>query len=191
MALPLLAAPAAKKLTVDTAVKILGVITDIFKKRPSPNDWKGWEKQDKERGSAVGVSAQHWTLNDGDSIPNEALNILSWMKHYGVDTVIGYDSWHKKNVTKKDIADKLRRGGFHAEAEGFDNIQQTEIKTAPVSSFFGNIETSIFKPTPLQQVNQQIQPQKMGNNIMITIVIILAAIAFGSKYLFNAKPRKW
>jgi hypothetical protein len=114
--------------------QISSIITNLFGNKPNPNDWQGWEKQDRERGSAVGVSAQHWTVTDGDSVPNEAINIIRWIENYGLQTVVGYDSWHKRDITLQDLANKLRRGGYPNEAQQFLQASDSVInKIAPVN----------------------------------------------------------
>lgn len=180
---------------LDDVKNITGIITNLFGNRPNPNDWKGWEKQDKERGSAVGVTAQHWTINDGDSIPNEALNIIRWIENYGLQTVVGYDSWHKKNVTIQDLANKLQRGGFPQEAQLF--LQQTNSilnKIKPVNTPVNtnrNILSDIFSSLParnntgtgLNMINQpgQTQTARMSTPVLIGLAAIAAYFVFKKK----------
>ncbi len=104
-------------------VQLVSTLTELFGKKPNPNDWKGWEALDQKYQAPKGYNAQSWVIQDGDSVTNEALNIVQWIKAYGIETVIN-DNWAIKknfgrNVTIEDLADKLSRGGFPMEAEQF------------------------------------------------------------------------
>jgi hypothetical protein len=104
-------------------VQLVSTLTELFGKKPNPNDWKGWEALDQTYQAPKGYNAQSWVIQDGDSVTNEALNIVEWIKAYGIETVIN-DNWAIKknfgrNVTVEDLANKLSRGGFPLEAEQF------------------------------------------------------------------------
>lgn len=100
------------------------LIKQIGNNKPNPNDWKGWNALDSQMGLPQGTNCISWVINDGDSIQNEALNILQYIKEYGDDKVIGFNSHYNRNITMDDVADKLRRGGYVSEA----NQLQTEYK---------------------------------------------------------------
>ena len=53
------------------------IISAINRGKPNPNDWQGWNALDSKNRQPIGTSVVYWILNDGDSIQNEALNILS------------------------------------------------------------------------------------------------------------------
>jgi hypothetical protein len=55
-------------------------IFSLFGKKGNPNDFLGWDALDKRIGALKGNSAAYWVLNDGDSVQNEAANILSYMQ---------------------------------------------------------------------------------------------------------------
>lgn len=88
---------------------------------PNPDDWKGWAALDGQYGAPVGYNVQSWVLQDGDSVQNEAVNIISWINNYGIETVVN-DNWAIKknfgrNVTLQDVINKLRRANFNQEAD--------------------------------------------------------------------------
>lgn len=55
-------------------------IFSLFGKKANPNDFKGWDALDSRIGALKGNSAAYWVINDGDSIANEAANILSYIQ---------------------------------------------------------------------------------------------------------------
>jgi len=93
--------------------------------KANPNDWKGWDAQDRQKGIPVGNGAGYWVLNDGDSIPNEASNILSWIQANNINQVIGFNKIANRNVTFNDIINKLRKGGLNQEADILVQSQNT------------------------------------------------------------------
>ena len=106
-----------------TAGKLIETLSNLFASKPNPNDWAGWEALERSVGQPLGTGAATWVMMDGDSIQNEALNIVQWIKKYGINSITD-DNWAIKarfgrNATIKDIADKLSRGGFPQEAEQF------------------------------------------------------------------------
>lgn len=104
---------------VEDVKNITSVITNLFGNRPNPNDWAGWAALDNKIGAPIGTNARSFVIKDGDSVQNEALNIVRWIENMGLQTVLGYDSWHKRNITPQDLANKLTRGGYGQEAQQF------------------------------------------------------------------------
>jgi len=108
---------------IKTGIEIISQITELFKSKPSPNDWVGWDEQDRQNGLWDGSSVRGWVLNDGDSVQNEALNIVSYINAKGLDiltntghpTTIPGTGW--RDVTVEEIANKLTRGGYPNEAQ--------------------------------------------------------------------------
>jgi hypothetical protein len=92
------------------------VINSINRGKPNPNDWMGWNALDGEKGYPIGTNAISWIINDGQSIQNEALNILQYIQNYGYDNVLTYNSYYQRTITANDLANKLRRGGYINEA---------------------------------------------------------------------------
>ena len=92
------------------------VIAAINRGKPNPNDWMGWNALDGKKGFPIGTNAVSWILNDGQSIQNEALNILQYIQNYGYNNVLTYNSYYQKTITANDLANKLRRGGYVNEA---------------------------------------------------------------------------
>lgn len=92
-----------------TAIGIFNVAKGFFTGggAPNPRDWMGWP--------SVG-DAKWWVLHDGDSVSNEAVNIISWIKAHGM-TGFFDGSGGVQAVTVDQIAQKLIRGGFPQEAQ--------------------------------------------------------------------------
>jgi len=151
---------------VSTVASAVNLLTNLFKNKPNPNDWMGWPEQEQKQGMPVGTSANFFTKYDGDSVQNEAANIVSWINAYGINTVLGYNTWNKWTVTIEDIADKLTRGGFGKEAKQFLNAYRgTGSSSAP--SVLNN------QPTP--------GSTQAGMNIWVTVALAGAAIFAISK----------
>jgi len=92
------------------------IISAINRGKPNPNDWQGWVALDNRKGFPVGTNAISWIIDDGQSIENEALNILQYIKNYGTQDVLTYNSHFNRTITANDLANKLRRGGYINEA---------------------------------------------------------------------------
>lgn len=92
-----------------------------FGKVQSPDFWRGWAELDRKAGLMLGTNAATWVLQDGDSVQNEGVNLISWINNYGIDTIINENPHIKqrfgKFITVNDLANKLRRGGFNEEAD--------------------------------------------------------------------------
>ena len=92
------------------------LVTELFANKPNPNDWMGWDALDTKIGAPSGTNVLQWVILDGDSVQNEALNIVSYIKAKGLSKLLGYSTWFNRTITINDIADKLARGGFQQEA---------------------------------------------------------------------------
>lgn len=126
------------------------VISAINRGKPNPNDWMGWNALDSSKGYPIGTNAVSWIINDGQSIQNEALNILQYIQNYGYDNVLTYNTFYQRTITANDLANKLRRGGFVNEAEQL-----------------------LTPPTPVQSVTNVISNNK---NLLIYGAIALAIL---------------
>ena len=92
------------------------LVSELFANKPNPNDWMGWDALDVKIGAPFGTNALQWVILDGDSVQNEALNIVSYIKANGTKNLLGFSKWFNRTITINDIADKLARGGFQQEA---------------------------------------------------------------------------
>jgi len=119
------------------------IMNAINKGKPSPNDWQGWVALDSKNGQPIGTNAITWIIKDGQSIQNEALNILQYIRNYGTQDVLTYNSYYNRTITADDLANKLRRGGFENEAKQL--IQQVQVP-APVQAA-SNILSNVTKST--------------------------------------------
>ncbi len=102
---------------------IFGGFEDLFDifggSAPSPDDWKGWDSVDKQYSSPLGTQAVHWTLEDGDSVENEAGNIWSYLNSgRGLQNML--ETPTAKSMGKDPflarLVNKLQRGGRTNEA---------------------------------------------------------------------------
>ena len=119
------------------------IISAINRGKPNPNDWQGWVALDNKNKQPVGTSAITWIIKDGQSIQNEALNILQYIRNYGTQDVLTYNSYFNRTITAEDLANKLRRGGYENEAKQL--IQQVQVP-APVQAA-SNILSNVTKST--------------------------------------------
>jgi hypothetical protein len=138
-----------------TAGQLINTLSALFASKPNPNDWMGWEALDRSVGQPVGTQVQNWVMMDGDSVQNEALNIVQWIKNKGIDSVLA-DNWATKarygrGPSISDIADKLSRGGFPQEAAQF--LEANKPSLIPGTS-------------------------RAGSNMLVTIALIGAAAFF-------------
>ena len=119
------------------------IMNAINKGKPNPNDWQGWVALDSKNGQPIGTNAITWIIKDGQSIQNEALNILQYIRNYGTQDVLTYNSYYGRTITAEDLANKLRRGGYVNEANQL--IQQVQVP-APVQAT-SNILSNVTKST--------------------------------------------
>ncbi|AXH77165.1 MAG: hypothetical protein [Bacteriophage sp.] len=130
---------------------ITTVLSAIFAKNgPNPNDWQGWTPGD----------VKYWTTHDGDSVNNEAVNILKYINSHGLKDITDADTFGVNRVTLSQISDKVKRGGFPNEAQQLLNVSSTTLD--PFST-------------------QAAPGTKAGMNIWITAGIAAGAIYFISK----------
>ena len=101
------------------------IIESINRGKPNPNDWRGWNALDGKNGMPIGTNTISWIIKDGQSIENEALNILQYINNYGTGNVLTYNTYFMRTITPNDLANKLRRGGYINEANQI--LQKTNI----------------------------------------------------------------
>lgn len=93
----------------------LNKITNLFANKPNPNDWMGWDDQDRRFNAPLGMGAMNWVNQDGSSVENEAANIISYVKSKGtVRFILDVNrAWPpQQQITPQKLESKLRRGGF-------------------------------------------------------------------------------
>ncbi|MFN9302391.1 MAG: hypothetical protein ACK6DA_06415 [Candidatus Kapaibacterium sp.] len=112
---------------VAAGLQLVSTLKNLFQKDAPGDYWKAWERIDAQYGNPIGSSAQHWIMVDGDSVRNEALNLVSYIQNQDPDLqkVLSPNRVTMRDtgryVTFNDLLDKLRRGGFINEA---DQIKQ-------------------------------------------------------------------
>lgn len=126
---------------------------------PDPNAWQGWGNLDRKGGFMLGTNAATWVLQDGDSVQNEAWNILKWIENYGIESIVNENSHIKerfgKFITLNDLINKMRRGGYNNEASQLEEaIKEQEKKSTPLTA---------------------------GSNIMVTLALVGAGAFLISK----------
>jgi len=161
---------------ISAGLKAIEVLTQLFQNAPNPNDWQGWDRQDYSAGRTQASTVRGYIIGDGDSVQNEALNIISYIKTYGIDVLINGNparttgdtrlaqdgkSW--RNVTIDEIINKLSRGGYSQEA---NQIKQT---------YDNAVYSGLIKDTPPDAA------KTAGMNILVTLGLAGAAIYAISK----------
>jgi len=128
----LVAASGGLNVAADVALVLaqIDLMFSLFKNKPNPNDWMGWDELDVKIGAPIGTNVLQWVILDGDSVENEALNIVSYIKANGTKNLLGYSKWFNRTITINDIADKLARGGFIEEAN-YIKLQNLPVVNAP------------------------------------------------------------
>ena len=128
----LVAAGGGLNIAADAALIIaqIDLMFSLFKNKPNPNDWMGWDALDVKIGAPIGTNALQWVILDGDSVQNEALNIVSYIKANGTKNLLGFSKWFNRTITINDIADKLARAGFIEEAN-YIKLQNLPVVVEP------------------------------------------------------------
>ena len=145
------------------AINILKSVGDLFgsSNKPNPNDWKGWDALDDQYGSPHGTAPASWVLQDGDSVPNEAGNILNYIKNVnnGLENVVKA-IMSMGMLSEKEALDrlylKLNRGGFANEAN--------TLKKAIESGKIDAVKTPKDTKKPPIDKNRPTQPDKKKPN---------------------------
>jgi hypothetical protein len=101
---------------VSLAFDAVSSLVNLFANKPNPNDWQGYDASDKRINAPIGTNAINWVINDGDSVQNEALNIVRYIQANGTKNILGRSTWFNRTITIEDVADKLSRGGYGQEA---------------------------------------------------------------------------
>ena len=165
----LVAASGGLNVAADAALLIaqIDLMFSLFKNKPNPNDWMGWDALDVKIGAPSGTNVLQWVILDGDSVQNEALNIVSYIKANGTKKLLGYSTWFNRTITINDIADKLARGGFLEEANyiKLQNLPAVTNVTPPVQTI-----------TPISNT-----PTQTKMNIWVTLGLFGAGLFLISK----------
>lgn len=140
---------------LNVAFDAVSSLVTLFANKPNPNDWQGWDASDVRINAPKGTNAINWIINDGDSVQNEALNLVRYIQANGTGNILGRSTWFNRTITIEDLADKLSRGGYGQEAAQL--VQQSK-------------ETFSVPGT-----------QKAGMNMWVTLGIVGAGIFLLSK----------
>ena len=140
---------------VNIAFDAVSSLVNLFANKPNPNDWQGWDASDVRIKAPKGTNAINWIINDGDSVQNEALNLVRYIQANGTGNILGRSTWFNRTITIEDLADKLSRGGYGQEAAQL--VQQSK----------GTFDVP--------------GTQKAGMNIFVTLGIVGAGIYLLSK----------
>jgi|GEM_PF-2845706 len=166
------------------AGQILTQITNLFGNKPSRNDWQGWDGLDSQNNYPPGRTPVWWTITDGDSVENEANNILSYIskKTNGMQKVLdaAKDVWNlDKDAYLFKLYDKLNRGGYG------DQVAAIKAALTPLSqsatggggSSFVNAGGSTLPPPPTTETK----------TAGISPLIILALVGAGAAMFLGKK----
>ena len=122
---------------VNLAFDAVSTLVNLFSNKPNPNDWQGWDASDVRIKAPKGTNAINWVINDGDSVQNEALNIVRYIQANGTGNILGFSTWFNRNITIEDVADKLSRGGFQQEAQELVKQSKSIIPSSATSQKAG------------------------------------------------------
>lgn len=138
-------------LGTDTGKNLLGQLGSLFGgTKPNPNDWKGWDALDSQYNSPPGNQPYHWVINDGDSIENEAANIISYIngKANGLGNILTAANEvhnHSGTTALNNIYKKLQKAGRN---DAVTLIKQMIEKPAAPNFNLGVNSTDIFIDAP-------------------------------------------
>lgn len=146
----------------DLGIQIANALKSLFGSGADVpgNYWMAWESIDQQYGNPIGASAQHWIMFDGDSVQNEALNIIAYIRANDPDLqkILSENSTTLRDagryVTVNDLLDKLKRGGYAREA---DEIRK-QLQASPIPGL-GPVTTA-------------------KTNMLVTFALIGAALFF-------------
>jgi hypothetical protein len=176
---------------VSAGLKAIETLSSLFANKPSPNDWVGWDAQDRQNNQWDGSSVRGYVLNDGDSVQNEALNIVSYIKSKGIDKLI--NSGHPvtvqgtgwRDVTIDEIVAKLARGGYGQEATNIKNAYFFALNSRPAQNdTYTQPKPPIVSPSapiPLGPALPSDMTSKAGINIWLIVALAGAAVYAISK----------
>lgn len=147
---------------VDLGIQIANALKSLFGSGADVpgNYWMAWESIDQQYGNPIGASAQHWIMFDGDSVQNEALNIVAYIRAKDPDLqkILAENSTTLRDagryVTVNDLLDKLKRGGYEREALEIKN----QLQSSPIPGL-GPVTTA-------------------KTNMLVTFALIGAALFF-------------
>lgn len=124
---------------------VVNFLSGIFGgNKPNPNDWQGWDALDSQYNSPPGTSPAHWVLNDGDSVPNEAGNILSYIKNKNsglqkvVEAIMATANIDASQALER-LYTKLTKGGFAQEAAAL----RAGLAPRPVNTNVGTVQSAV------------------------------------------------
>jgi hypothetical protein len=168
---------------ISASLKTIETLTALFASKPSPNDWLGWDAQDRAKGQWVGSSVRGYILNDGDNVQNEALNIVSYIKAKGIQNLVA--SGHPvtiegvgwRDVTFDEIAAKLARGGFGQEATNIKNAYFFNLNQKQPQNDIPPTQAATSIPISTQGQ----EPKKAGMNMWIILALVAGGIYAISK----------
>lgn len=127
----------------------VSTLVNLFANKPNPNDWQGWDASDVRIRAPKGTNAINWVINDGDSVQNEALNIVRYIQANGTGNILGRSTWFNRTITIEDVADKLSRGGFQQEAQQLVALSKLKPEDTSKQKLFDPNDPNKPKPTNL------------------------------------------
>lgn len=129
---------------ISAGLSVLQAVSSLWKSKPNPNDWMGWDAQDAQAGYPnSGRSTAWWIITNGDSPPNEASNAISYILNRSQKEPDKLPMWYflPQNavpgyaVTPAQLYNKLANNGYPQQATQLSNLlQSTYDQTANKSS---------------------------------------------------------
>lgn len=170
--------PATAAAIAQAAPKVIDLIKGLFGNRPNPNDWQGWDGLDRKWGLKPGSAPSYWAANDGDSVPNEVSNVLSYIQNVAKGDLSFMANNSYPPVQPEAFRQKLIRGGVGQE-------QAQQLYYALDAVYHPEKYTSTTSPTlPGTGLNTGVVP-KSNNNTLLWVGLAVAVV--GGGYLMIKK----
>jgi hypothetical protein len=153
---------------------LLKTVANLFVKKPNRNDWQGWDGLDSSHNNPAGTQAANWVINDGDSVENEAANILSYItqKNNGLQKILeaANEFFNQKDAGAflDRIYNKLERGGYGNEAR---QVKQAVEQALTPPQMLPTTTTDVTPPPP------PLATQTAGMSPLIILALVGAGTA--------------
>lgn len=162
---------------------VANILSSLFPGSDITTDWIGWNQWEIDNNAWKGSAARGYVLNDGDDIKREAINIVNYIKKFGLSDLtssghpVTIDGQGWRDVTIDEIITKITRGGYGNEAAAI----RASVAPGTSSNFLSNL-FNINQPTPTPGTPTPIPGATASTmasmNIYVTLALAAGAIYF-------------
>lgn len=165
-------------------IAVVNIAKNLFGGNPPNRYWVTWDKQDIKAGHNAGSALRGWTINDGDSVRNEAENILAYIGENGFKNFFQSPTLQIKNGSEKwagngwriptvnEFLSKLERGGFSQEAAEMKRVFNNSSRTS--SGTGSNNNSGNNRIVEIDEITGQ--PKRAGMNAVVTLGLVGAGL---------------